>query len=216
MIVPSSGIDTWKSDSSSSRNASNSSSARSISSISSTGGFVAADRRQQRPLQQIFFREDLVLDRVGVLAAMGLDRQQLALVVPFVERRGLVQPLVALQPDQLGGVHRRRAPWRPRSCRRRPRLPAAAAAAAAASARSRSQARRRRYSRTPPAARAISFAVFMASAFPSHLSRPPAERRAAMRVESVRNLFQSPCAGLTRASTLRCNVKRGWPGQARP
>ena len=37
-MVPSSGIETWKSDSSSSKNASNSSSARSISSISSTGG----------------------------------------------------------------------------------------------------------------------------------------------------------------------------------
>src|ERR1700735_703186 len=38
VMVPSSGIETWKSDRSSSRNASNSSSARSISSISSTGG----------------------------------------------------------------------------------------------------------------------------------------------------------------------------------
>ena len=38
LMVPSSGMLTWKSDSSSSRNASNSSSARSTSSISSTGG----------------------------------------------------------------------------------------------------------------------------------------------------------------------------------
>jgi hypothetical protein len=37
LTVPSSGIETWKSDSTSSRKASNSSSARSISSMSSTG-----------------------------------------------------------------------------------------------------------------------------------------------------------------------------------
>ena len=40
LTVPSSGMETWKSDSSSSRKASNSSSARSISSISSTGGLA--------------------------------------------------------------------------------------------------------------------------------------------------------------------------------
>ena len=105
LMVPSSGIETWKSDSSSSRNASNSSSARSISSISSTGGCVAPDRRQQRPLQQIFFRKDLVLDGVGIVAAMGLDRQQLPLVVPFVQRRRLIEPLIALQADQFGRMH---------------------------------------------------------------------------------------------------------------
>ena len=65
---------------------------------------VAADRRQQWPLQQVFFRENLILDGVGILAAMGLDRQQLALVVPFIERGRLIEALVALQADQLGRV----------------------------------------------------------------------------------------------------------------
>src|ERR1700731_3039181 len=37
---------------------------------------------------------------------MRLDRQQLPLVVPFVERGRLIQPLVALQADQLGGMGR--------------------------------------------------------------------------------------------------------------
>ncbi len=37
-----------------------------------------------------------------VCAALGLDAQQLLLVVPLVERLGLVETLVALQADQLG------------------------------------------------------------------------------------------------------------------
>ena len=69
MTVPSSGMLTWKSDSSSSRKASNSSSARSTSSISSTGGVVAADRGEQRPLEQVALGEDVLLDRVGVSLA---------------------------------------------------------------------------------------------------------------------------------------------------
>ena len=36
---------------------------------------------------------------------MRLDRQQLALVIPFIQRRRLIEPLIALQPDQLGAVH---------------------------------------------------------------------------------------------------------------
>ncbi len=38
---------------------------------------------------------------------MRLDRQQLPLVIPFVQRRRLIQPLIALQADQFGGVHGR-------------------------------------------------------------------------------------------------------------
>ena len=42
----------------------------------------------------------------GPLALVRLDGQQLALVVPLVERGRLVEPLVALQADQLGAVDR--------------------------------------------------------------------------------------------------------------
>ena len=108
LIVPNSGIVTWKSDSSSSRNASNSSSARSTSSTSSTGGVFAPDRGEQRPLEQIVLGEDLRLDLAdaGARALARLDRQQLALIVPFVERRAGVEPFVALHADELAAVHR--------------------------------------------------------------------------------------------------------------
>ena len=50
----------------------------------------------------------MLLDGVGVLARAfaRLDGEQLALIVPLVERGVLVEPLVALQADQLGPVHR--------------------------------------------------------------------------------------------------------------
>ena len=50
----------------------------------------------------------MLLDRVGILADSfaRLDGEQLALVVPLVERRLLVEALVALQADELGAVHR--------------------------------------------------------------------------------------------------------------
>src|SRR5258707_10947626 len=64
------------------------------------------DRGQQRPFQQIFFRKNLVLDGVGILAAMRLDREQLPLVIPFIERGRLIQALIALQADQLGRMRR--------------------------------------------------------------------------------------------------------------
>ncbi len=102
-IVPSSGIDIWKSDRSSSRYASKASSARSTSSISSTGGLVAGDRLEQRPLEQIALREDVLLLRrppVALVVLEQLDREQLALVVPFVHRRVRVESFVALQADQ--------------------------------------------------------------------------------------------------------------------
>ena len=55
------------------------------------------------------------------------DPQQLPRVVPLVEGLGRVDALVALQADQRRVERARRAPWRPRSCRPRPRPPAAAA-----------------------------------------------------------------------------------------
>ena len=69
---------------------------------------LAPDRGEQRPLEQVALGEDVLLDRVGVLAGAfaRLDGEQLALIVPLVERGVLVEALVALQADQLGAVHR--------------------------------------------------------------------------------------------------------------
>ena len=36
---------------------------------------------------------------------MRLDREQLALVIPLVKRSRLIEPFIALQADQFGGVH---------------------------------------------------------------------------------------------------------------
>ena len=70
--------------------------------------FVGPDGLQQGPGQQERLREDVLLDVLPVVAAggfgdpLGLDAQQLLLVVPLVEGLGLVEPLVALQADQAG------------------------------------------------------------------------------------------------------------------
>jgi hypothetical protein len=68
---------------------------------------LAADGGKQRPLQQIFLREDMLFDIVGILAdpLASLDGEKLALIVPFVERGVLIETLVALQADQFGLVH---------------------------------------------------------------------------------------------------------------
>ena len=140
-IVPSSGTVTWKSLSTSSRNASNSWSALSISSISSTTRARRGDGAQQRALEEVVAREDVVLDVVPrpSLGAVGLDAQQLLLVVPLVERARLVEPLVALEADQLGVEHASPAPCRARSCRRRPGPRRGAASRARAPGRARSR-----------------------------------------------------------------------------
>ena len=59
------------------------------------------------PGEQELVGEDVVLDVVPgcVVVALGLDAQQLLLVVPLVERLGLVEALVALQADQAGAGH---------------------------------------------------------------------------------------------------------------
>src|SRR3954449_13153089 len=104
-MVPISGIVTWKSDSSSSRNASNSSSARSISSIRRTGGGSSAlsipsgnggrprkrralvrvvDRVEQRAAHQEAAAEHVVY-RVGLRRLGRLERadvEHLPRVVP--------------------------------------------------------------------------------------------------------------------------------------
>ena len=140
VIVPISGIVIWKSESTSSRNASNSSSARSISSISSTTGSSRLDRLQQRAADQELGPEELLLVDRALLR--GADVQELARVVPLVDRVRDVEPLVALQADQPRARRAPRAPWPPRSSRPPPR-PRAAAASRMRSARNSAVARPR-------------------------------------------------------------------------
>ena len=106
-MVPSSGTVTWKSPSTSSSRPSTSTSALSVSSTSSTVGLGAPDRGEQRAGEQELLAEDVVAGLVPRLVgpARG-DPQQLLGVVPLVQRAGLVDALVALQPDQ-PGVRRR-------------------------------------------------------------------------------------------------------------
>ena len=124
LIVPISGMLIWKSDSTSSRKASNSSSARSTSSISSTPGRRLGRLRSSGRSSRNFGPNSLSTAprRPRPLVRHRADLQHLTGVVPLVERLVGVDALVALQPDQLAPEHRRRSPWRPRSCRRRPRL----------------------------------------------------------------------------------------------
>jgi hypothetical protein len=71
---------------------------------------VRPDGLQQGPGQQELLGEDVLLD-VGpghplVLAhPLGLDAKELLFVVPLVQRLGLVEALVALQPDEPGARH---------------------------------------------------------------------------------------------------------------
>ncbi len=69
--------------------------------------FAARDRAQQRPLEQVLAPEDQVFE-LGGIAGFSLrdaQAQQLALVVPLVERGVGVQALVALQPDKFSREH---------------------------------------------------------------------------------------------------------------
>ena len=79
---------------------------------------------------QVLGRRTATSSARSLAARLGQpDAEQLARVVPLVERLGGVDALEALQPDQRGVEQRRRATWRPASCPRRPRPRAAAAAA---------------------------------------------------------------------------------------
>ena len=101
VMVPSSGMETCQSDSTSSNNASVSTSMRSISSMSSTTGSAARMADSKRPREQELLGEDVLLDGVPVDGpSVGLDAQQLFFVVPLVQRLALVKALVALQADQ--------------------------------------------------------------------------------------------------------------------
>jgi hypothetical protein len=67
---------------------------------------VGRDGLEQRAGEEELIGEDVVVDvapRVAVL--VGLDAQQLLLVVPLVEGLGLVEAFVALQADQPGPRH---------------------------------------------------------------------------------------------------------------
>ncbi len=105
--VPSSGIVTWNSASSSSRYPSNSSSARSISSISRTAGRVRAGSIACSS-GRLIRKASLYSSRrapVAVQLARGLEDAQLDElpgVIPLVDRVRDVEPLVALQPDEVG------------------------------------------------------------------------------------------------------------------
>ena len=64
---------------------------------------VGADGLEQRTSEQKVVGEDVVVDMVSLhesLVAVGLNAQQLLLVVPLVERLALVEALVALQADE--------------------------------------------------------------------------------------------------------------------
>ena len=88
-------------------------------------GSVGADGLEQRTGQQEVLAEDVLLDVAPVAAfglghALGLDAQELLLVVPLVERLGLVEALVALEADETGARSSRRPTWPAGSCRCRP------------------------------------------------------------------------------------------------
>ena len=105
-MVPSSGTVTWLSASTSSRNASNASSARSSSSIRRIGGAgdIRLQRLQDRPLDQEAVGEDVLRQRLAVDVAGRLgepDLHHLRRIVPLIDGGGDVEPLVALQADQL-------------------------------------------------------------------------------------------------------------------
>ena len=63
-----------------------------------------ADRPQQGPLQQICTRENVRGDLVPplLLGGVGVDAQELLLIVPLVQGTGFVEPFVTLQAHQLG------------------------------------------------------------------------------------------------------------------
>ena len=107
--VPSSGMVTWKSESTSSSSPSTSTSALSISSTSSTVGSVrriavSSGRGSRNSSVKMSSR---VASHVSPAPVACGIRSSCLRVVPLVQRAGLVDALVALQPDQ-PGVRRRR------------------------------------------------------------------------------------------------------------
>ena len=73
-------------------------------------GGVGLERLEERPLDQEALGEHVVLDPLAVVVAFGLgdaDRDHLRGVIPLVDRRRDVEPLVALQADQPAPERRR-------------------------------------------------------------------------------------------------------------
>jgi hypothetical protein len=63
---------------------------------------LRCDRAHQRAREQELLAEDVLLDGLpACVRRLRLDAQQLLAVVPLVQRLGLVEALVALQPHQL-------------------------------------------------------------------------------------------------------------------
>jgi len=55
------------------------------------------DRRKERPLEQIAFGENMLLDIVGIIPFTRFDGEQLALIVPLEKGRVLIEAFIALQ-----------------------------------------------------------------------------------------------------------------------
>jgi len=70
------------------------------------------DGPQQGSLEQVVSAEDDLLELGGISSVplRHAQSQELALVVPFVQRRVDVQPLIALESDQLAAKHLREHP----------------------------------------------------------------------------------------------------------
>ena len=98
--VPSSGIETWKSERISRSSASVSISTRSTSSIRSTTGLGRPIASSSGRAKKELLGEDVLLELIPFLVRIGLDAKQLLLVVPLVKGLGFVEALVALEPDQ--------------------------------------------------------------------------------------------------------------------
>ena len=99
--TPSSGIEIWKSDRTSSSIASNSWSVLSISSIrSTTGSGVEIAVRSGRAIRKSSEKMSSCTSCHAGARRLGLDPQQLLAVVPLVQRLGLVEALVALQAHE--------------------------------------------------------------------------------------------------------------------
>ena len=112
------------------------------------------DRLQQRPGDQVVGAEQVGLVDGRALRLGQPDRQQLARVVPLVERLGSRRCPRSTAAAAAGCRARAPAPWPPRSCRRRPRPRAGSAAAARPRRTARWRARGRRGSRPRRAAAA--------------------------------------------------------------
>ena len=72
-------------------------------------GGVGLERLKERPLDQKALGEHVVFEPGAVVLAFGLgdaDGDHLCGVIPFIDRSGDVEPLVALQPDQAAAERR--------------------------------------------------------------------------------------------------------------